>query len=112
MLRRLRILPQVWMTGRLAARLVRDRRVPLATKAIVAATLIYLVSPFDVMPDWLPFVGQADDLAALLVGLNLFLKMCPRWLVEEHEDDLAGRRDPRRSDAPDDWQRGNVGTPT
>jgi uncharacterized membrane protein YkvA (DUF1232 family) len=90
-----KILPQLWRTGRLALRLVRDPRVPLAAKAIFVATVVYLISPIDIIPDWFPFVGQADDVLALLAGLNLFLRACPTWLVEEHEDRLAGIRGDR-----------------
>lgn len=93
----LKILPRILRTGRLAWRLFRDPRVPLAAKTIVVATLVYLVSPIDFVPDWFPFVGQADDLVALMAGLNFFLKACPRWLVEEHEDAIDGRRDAARA---------------
>jgi len=55
------------------------------------------VSPIDIIPDWFPFVGQADDVLALLAGLNLFLRACPQWIVEEHEDTIAGRREDSRS---------------
>lgn len=89
---RFKLLPRLWRTGRLALRLLRDPRVPLAAKLVLGATVLYLLSPLDVAPDWLPVVGQADDLLALLAGLNLFLRACPRWLVEEHEDALDGRR--------------------
>jgi uncharacterized membrane protein YkvA (DUF1232 family) len=34
---------------------------------IIGGTLIYLLSPFDIAPDFLPMVGEIDDLA--LVGL-------------------------------------------
>lgn len=39
-------------------------------KAVVAVvlTLIYIVSPIDFVPDFLPGIGQLDDLAALLFG--------------------------------------------
>jgi uncharacterized membrane protein YkvA (DUF1232 family) len=89
---RFKILSQIWRTGRLALRLVRDPRVPIAAKLIFGATVVYILSPIDIVPDWLPFVGQADDVVALLTGLNLFLRACPGWLVEEHEDAIDGRR--------------------
>jgi len=103
MFRHLKILPRLWRTGRLALRLVRDPRVPLASKAIFAATVIYIVSPIDIIPDWFPFVGQADDVLALLAGLNLFLRACPTWIVEEHEERMSGLREDRPdSDRPVD----------
>lgn len=105
---RFRILPRLWRTGRLALRLARDPRVPMAAKAILVATVVYLISPIDIVPDWLLGLGQADDLMALLAGLNLFLRACPGWLVEEHEDAIDGRRGERqfRADpATDEWER-------
>lgn len=92
MFERFRILPQLWQTGRLALRLVQDPRVPLMAKAVFALTVLYIVSPIDIVPDWFPFVGQADDVLALMAGLNLFLRACPQWIVAEHEDAIGGRR--------------------
>lgn len=89
---RFKILPQIWRTGRLTLRLVQDPRVPLAAKLIFGATVLYMLSPLDIVPDWFPLVGQADDLVALMAGLNLFLKACPKWIVEEHEEALEGKR--------------------
>lgn len=98
MFERFKILPQLWRSGRLALRLVRDPRVPIAAKVIFGATVLYMFSPIDVVPDWIPVLGQADDLVALMAGLNLFLRACPKWLVAEHEDAIGSRRDDR--DAP------------
>lgn len=98
MFERFKILPQLLRTGRLTLRLLRDSRVPLGAKVIFGATVVYLISPLDVVPDWIPVFGQADDLMVLLAGLNLFLKACPRWLVEEHESAIDGSR--KRDDEP------------
>lgn len=96
MFERFKSLPQVWRTGRLALRLLRDPRVPTAAKVLFGATVLYMLSPIDVVPDWLPVLGQADDIVVLMAGLNLFLRACPKWLVEEHEDALGSRRDDRQ----------------
>jgi uncharacterized membrane protein YkvA (DUF1232 family) len=100
MFERFKILPQLVATGRLALRLLRDSRTPMAAKLILGATALYLASPIDVMPDWFPLVGQADDLLAVLAGLNLFIRACPRWLVEEHEQRLGRKSSPPRADGP------------
>jgi len=81
---RFKLFGQIWKTGRLALRLARDSRVPMTAKLVLGGTLLYLVSPIDVVPDWLPIAGQADDIAILLAGLNMFIKACPRRLVDEH----------------------------
>jgi uncharacterized membrane protein YkvA (DUF1232 family) len=91
MVNRFRNLPQLWRSGRLALRLLRDPRVPIAAKVIFGAAVVYMLSPLDIAPDWMPVLGQADDLVVLLAGVNLFLRACPKWLVEEHEAALSGR---------------------
>jgi uncharacterized membrane protein YkvA (DUF1232 family) len=71
----------------------------MAAKVIFGATVVYMLSPLDLVPDWLPVLGQADDLVVLMAGLNLFLRACPKWLVEEHEDALSSPRDDRQPSA-------------
>ncbi|HKX32759.1 MAG TPA: DUF1232 domain-containing protein [Blastocatellia bacterium] len=58
---------------KLLYRLLRDHRVPLAEKALLAGTITYVVSPLDFLPDVVPFVGQVDDLYLVaLVLLRMF----------------------------------------
>ena len=74
-----------------ALRLVRDNRVPLYAKIVPALALVYVISPLDFVPDWIPALGQMDDLAVLAAGLTLFLRLCPPEIVEEHEVGLGLR---------------------
>jgi uncharacterized membrane protein YkvA (DUF1232 family) len=53
----------------LFTRLLRDPRVPRGSKVLVAALVPYLALPFDLIPDFIPVAGQADD--AILVALVL-----------------------------------------
>ena len=53
----------------LMTRLLRDPRVPRRSKVLVAALIPYLALPFDLIPDFIPVVGQLDD--AILVALVL-----------------------------------------
>lgn len=69
---------------RLAWRLFWDNRVPWAAKLIPVAAIAYIVSPFDLIPDFALGLGQLDDLAILLIGLRLFIDVCPNLLVKEH----------------------------
>ncbi len=54
---------------KLLYRLMQDSRVTSTDKALVAATIAYVLSPWDLVPDIIPFFGQLDDL--LLVALVL-----------------------------------------
>lgn len=74
------------MTGipRLVFRLILDRRVPIRTKLIPLAALIYLVSPFDIVHDMIPALGRIDDLIAIVLGILLFLVAAPYDVVVEH----------------------------
>ena len=56
---------------RLVVRLFLDSRVPVFTKIIPFLAIVYLVSPYDIVADVIPILGQFDDL--LVVGLLLFL---------------------------------------
>jgi uncharacterized membrane protein YkvA (DUF1232 family) len=48
------------------------KKLPAVTLVKIVAVLIYFISPFDFIPDVLPFVGFADDLAVVLwVGKSI-----------------------------------------
>lgn len=65
-------------------RLFWDGRVPWTAKAIPALALIYFVSPINLSFEWIPIIGQIDDLTIVLLGLGLFFRLCPDELVREH----------------------------
>ena len=48
-----------------------DRSTPLHVKAALVATLAYFVLPTDLIPDFLPGLGYADDAASLAATLRL-----------------------------------------
>jgi len=66
---------------RLVWRLAVDPRVPLLPKAILAGAVLYMVSPYDVLADIIPFAGQVDDLALLFVAVRAFIGLCPPRVV-------------------------------
>jgi uncharacterized membrane protein YkvA (DUF1232 family) len=72
---------------KLILRLLGDRRVSFWTKLIPVGTLMYLVSPRDIMMG-IPGVAALDDAAILWFGSNLFVELCPPDVVQEHLDDL------------------------
>ena len=76
---------------RLAFLLLRDPRTPSLAKLVVPATCLYLISPINLVPNLIPLVGPIDDLGVVLLGLWLFLKLCPQQLIEEHQARGHGR---------------------
>lgn len=64
--------------------LVRDPRTPLPLKGLLAAALVYLVMPFDLIPDAIPILGQADDLTVLMLVLDLFIANAPADVRKDH----------------------------
>ena len=75
---------------KLVWRLMTDRRVNTLLKALPIASLLYLVSPIDFMPDiTLPLIGVLDDGAILWLGSYLFVELCPPDVVQEHSRALG-----------------------
>ncbi|MDH3539525.1 MAG: YkvA family protein [Acidimicrobiia bacterium] len=70
---------------KLLYRLLRDPRVPTRSKALVAVTLGYLVTPLDLIPD-IPVIGQTDDLLLIAFALNHLIKQAGPGIVVEHWD--------------------------
>jgi uncharacterized membrane protein YkvA (DUF1232 family) len=63
---------------------MRDKRVPWWSKLIAGALVVYLASPIDLIPDFIPVLGQLDDLAMALIVGGLLLRSVPREVIEEH----------------------------
>jgi uncharacterized membrane protein YkvA (DUF1232 family) len=75
---------------RLAWRLFWDRRVPLGTKLLPLAVIVYVLSPIDLLPDYIIGLGQLDDLTLLLLGVQVFTMICPRAVVEAILEEMQG----------------------
>ena len=61
-----------------------DRRVPLASKIIPVLALAYVISPIDLVPDFLLIRGQLDDIFVSAILLGMFLMLAPWSVVMEH----------------------------
>ncbi len=76
--------------ARLIWRLMMDRRVPLASTIIPILALAYVISPIDLVPDFLPIRGQLDDIFVAAILLGMFLLMSPWNVVMEHARGRSG----------------------
>ena len=68
----------------LMGRLLKDSRVPMAEKALFAGAIVYVISPIDLIPDFLPFIGQVDDLYVVALVLLRLLNRTDESVVREH----------------------------
>jgi uncharacterized membrane protein YkvA (DUF1232 family) len=80
---------QTLFRARLVLRLMRDGRVPWVWKLIPVGGLIYVLFPFDLIPDFAPVLGQLDDVGIFLSSLWLFVELCPPDVVKEHWDEMT-----------------------
>lgn len=64
---------------RLIGRLIMDSRVNPFLKVLPVATLIYVVSPVDLLS-----LNPVDDAFLIWAGTTLFVELCPPQIVEEH----------------------------
>jgi uncharacterized membrane protein YkvA (DUF1232 family) len=69
--------------GRLVFELATDRRVPWSRKAILGLAAAYVMSPIDLIPDFIPFISRIDDVMVTVIALDLFLEGVPRELMIE-----------------------------
>ena len=55
---------------RLLGGLITDRRVSSVDKVLVAAAIAYIAMPIDFIPDFIPFLGEVDDVFVLVIALQ------------------------------------------
>lgn len=74
---------------KLLYRLTRDNRVQVTEKALLLATAAYVVSPVDFLPDFIPFVGQIDDVLLVALILKRFMNSVSPEVLYQHWDGRA-----------------------
>ncbi len=90
----LNFLSGIFKQLRLVWLLLQDSRVPLWVKSVVPLSFLYLISPLDFIPDVALGLGQLDDLGVILLGMALFVKLCPPNIVEYYRHQLEHDSDP------------------
>ena len=69
---------------RLLAGLLVDPRVPVVDKVLVGVAIAYIVAPLDLVPEFIPFLGQVDDVFLLVLALQRMMRNAGRRVVLEH----------------------------
>lgn len=77
----LRLLPD---TVVLLRRLAADRELPRGVRVRLGLLLVYLILPIDLIPDFIPVVGYADDAIIVAVALRSVTRRAGRAALEKH----------------------------
>ena len=64
-------------------RLLSDPRVPIVGKVVLVGAIVFAVSPLN-FPQYIPIIGQLDDIGIALLAGNFFLKQVPSSVLAEH----------------------------
>ena len=60
----------------------RDPRTPFLVRALAALVAAYVLSPIDLIPDFIPVIGYLDDLLLVPLGLALVVRLTPPIVLE------------------------------
>src|SRR5207249_2941682 len=74
-------------------RVLSDRRTPMVAKVLLFLAVAYLAMPFDLIPDFIPVLGQLDDLVIVPGLVFLATRFIPSWLVAEHRMAVVAEMD-------------------
>jgi uncharacterized membrane protein YkvA (DUF1232 family) len=67
----------------------RDPRVPWYAKALAICVAAYALSPVDLIPDFVPFLGYVDDVVIVPLGILAVVKLIPPEIMAEHRASAA-----------------------
>jgi uncharacterized membrane protein YkvA (DUF1232 family) len=78
---------------RLLGGLLTDQRVAIVDKLLVGAAIAYIIAPMDLVPEFIPFLGQVDDVYLLVLALQRLMRNAGPRVVLSHwrgnREDLA-----------------------
>ena len=69
---------------RLVRRLAADRSLPRGVRIRLWALLVYLLSPIDLVPDFVPVLGYADDVVVVAVALRSVVRRAGAEALDRH----------------------------
>ena len=69
---------------RLLGGLIADPRVAMIDKLLVAGAMAYIVMPLDLIPDFIPFFGEIDDVYLLVIALQRLVSNAGRAVLISH----------------------------
>lgn len=61
-----------------------DERIPSRDKTVLLTLVALVVSPFDIIPDWIPIIGLLDDLVILAIVLDYLFNVLDQNILLSH----------------------------
>jgi len=61
---------------------LKHPQTPWVAKLFLGLAVGYLLLPFDLIPDFIPIIGQLDDVVIIPVLLYLALLFIPKWIIQ------------------------------
>ncbi len=61
----------------------RDPRAPWPARLVAGFTVAYLLSPIDLIPDFIPVLGYLDDLIVVPLAIALAIRLMPKDLLDD-----------------------------
>jgi sulfatase modifying factor 1 len=77
---------QVFKQFRIMRRAVVHPQVPWHAKAVAGCALLYVVSPIQIIPNFIPIIGQMDDVLVVTLGIRYLRRWVPQSVLEECEN--------------------------
>ncbi len=83
--------------AKLLVRLMRDPRVPMRQKVFVGAVVGYVLSPIDLIPDFVVGLGKLDDVILVSLAIDYLMRDSGEEIVRGHWDGSVDSLDLVRS---------------
>ena len=71
-------------------RSITDADVPWYVKLLVGLIVAYIISPIDLIPDFIPVLGLLDEAILVPIGIGLALKLMPEQVMEKYKEGDEG----------------------
>ena len=63
-------------------------QVPWHAKAVAGCAVLYVVSPIQIIPNFIPIIGQMDDVLVVTLGIKYLRRYVPQSVLDECESHL------------------------
>jgi uncharacterized membrane protein YkvA (DUF1232 family) len=69
---------------------LKKKETPLLPKIVAGITVVYALSPIDIIPDFIPILGYLDDLLILPALIALTIKLLPEDILKQSRLEAVG----------------------